>query len=121
MGSYSRALALEQTGDYRTAAQSLMGVLQDVRASSEWEGACEWIAGCLERGGDDFQAGRWFETAGQLTLAGELPSVARRFSQALFFLQRASECYSRCGREGEAARARTTAITAVLEKACPPA
>ncbi len=44
MGQISRALALEQSGDYRSAVKSLMSVLDDIEASSEWDSVCEWIA-----------------------------------------------------------------------------
>lgn len=121
MGSFSRALALEQKGDYRSAVKSLMGVLDDIEASSEWEDVCEWIAGCFEKIGENAEAGFWYETAGQLTLAGDSSPVPRKVSQALFFVQRASDCYSRCGSEGDMASARTRAIIVVLERACPPA
>jgi hypothetical protein len=46
--------------------------------------------------------------------------VPRKISQALFFVQRASDCYARCGTEGEPASARTRAISALLERRCPP-
>ena len=59
--------------------------------------------------------------AGQLSLAGDSSPVPRRISQTLSFVQRASDCYSRCGYEGEMATARTRAISVVLEKSCPPA
>jgi len=121
MGSISRALALEQKGDHRSAVKSLMGVLDDIEASSEWEDVCEWIACCLEKIGENAEAGFWYETAGQLTLAGDSSPVPRTVSQALFFVQRASDCYSRCGTEGDMANARTRAISVVLERACPPA
>ena len=121
MGSFSRALALEQTGDYRSAVKSLMSVLDDIEASSEWDDVCEWIASCFEKIGENAEAGFWYETAGQLTLAGDSFSVPRKISQALFFVQRASDCYSRCGTEGDMATARTRAISVVLERACPPA
>ncbi len=122
MGSFSRALAMEQTGDYRSAVKSLMSVLDDIEASSEWDGVCEWIASCFEKIGENAEAGYWFETAGQLTLAGDFTSpIPRKIPQALFFIQRASDCYSRCGTEGEMATARTRAISSVLERACPPA
>ncbi len=121
MGQISRALALEQTGDYRSAVRSLMSVLDDIEASPEWEGVCEWIAGCFEKIGENAEAGLWYETAGQLTLAADSYSVPRRLAEALFYFQRASACYFRCGREGETATARTRAIGVVLERACPPA
>jgi hypothetical protein len=121
MGQISRALALEQSGDYRSALKSLMSILDDVEASSEWEGVCEWIAGDFEKLGENAQAGLWYETAGQLTLASDTSPVPRKVSQALFFVQRASDCYSRCGSEGDLASARTRAISVVLERACPPA
>jgi len=121
MGQISRALALEQAGDYRSALKSLMSILDDVEASSEWDGVCEWIAGDYEKLGENDQAGFWYETAGQLALASDSSPVPRRVSQALEFVQRASECYSRCGGEGELATFRTRAIGKVLERACPPA
>ena len=121
MGQISRALALEQSGDYRNAVKSLMSILDDIEASSEWDSVCEWIAGDLEKIGENAEAGFWYETAGQLTLAGDSSPVPRKVSQALFFVQRASDCYSRCGSEGEMATARTRAISMVLERACPPA
>jgi hypothetical protein len=121
MGFFSRALALEQTGDYRSAARSLMNVLDDIEVSPEWESACEWIASCFEKIGENAEAGFWYETAGQLTLAGGLSPLSRKISQALFFVQMASDCYARCGTEGDRASARTRAIGTVLERACPPA
>lgn len=121
MGQISRALALEQTGDYRSALSSLMRILDDVEASSEWESVAEWIADDYVKLGEDANAGLWYETAGQLTLASETSPIPRKVSQALFLVQRASDCYSRCGPEGEAATARTRAIGRVLERACPPA
>jgi hypothetical protein len=121
MGSFSRALALEQKGDYRSAVKSLMRILDDIEASSEWEDVCEWIAGDFEKIGENAQAGFWYETASQLTLASDISPVPRKMSQALFFVQRASNCYSRCGTDGEMASARTKAIGVVLERACPPA
>jgi len=121
MGSVSRALAFDQSGDYRGAVKSLMGVLDDIEASSEWDGVCEWIATCFEKIGENAEAGFWYETAGQLSLAGDSSPVPRRISQTLSFVQRASDCYSRCGNEGEMASARTRAISVVLERACPPA
>ena len=121
MGQISRALALEQVGDYRSAAKSLMSVLDDIEAASEWDSVCEWIAGCFEKIGENAEAGFWYETAGQLALAGDSFPVPRRVSQALEFVQRASNCYSRCGSEGTMATVRTRAISAVLERACPPA
>src|SRR5579863_6892964 len=119
MGQISRALAMEQQGDYKSAVKSLMGILDDIEASSEWDSVCEWIAGDYEKIGENAQAGFWFETAGQLTLAGDTSPVPKRVSHALFFVQRASDCYSRCGTEGEMASARTRAISRVLERACP--
>jgi hypothetical protein len=121
MGMVSRALALEQSGDYRNAVKSLMGVLDDVEASYEWDSVCEWIASCYEKIGENSEAGFWYETAGQLSLAGDSSPVPRKISQTLFFVQRASDCYSRCGYEGEMASARTRALSMVLEKVCPPA
>ena len=121
MGSFSRALAMEQKGDYRNAVKSLMGILDDIEASSEWEDVCEWIANCFEKIGEHAEAGFWYETAGQLTLAGDALPVPRKVSQALFFVQKASNCYSGCGSEGDMATARTKAIGVVLERACPPA
>lgn len=121
MGQISRALALEQVGDYRSAVKSLMSVLDDIEASSEWDSVCEWIASCYEKIGENAQAGFWYETASQLTLAGDASPIPQKMSQALFFVQRASDCYSRCGSEGEMANARTRAISVVLERACPPA
>jgi hypothetical protein len=121
MGSFSRALALEETGDYQSAVKSLMSVLDDVEASSEWDNVCEWIGNCFEKIGENAQAGFWYETAGQLTLAADSSPIPHKASQALFFVQRASECYSRCGHEGDMATARTRAISVVLERACPPA
>jgi hypothetical protein len=120
MGSFSRALAMEQRGDYRSAVKSLMGIFDDIEASFQWEDACEWIAGCFEKIGENAEAGFWYETAGQLTLAGDSSPVPRKISQALFFVQRASDCYARCGTEGEPANARTRAISALLERRCPP-
>jgi hypothetical protein len=121
MGQISRALALEQSGDYRSAVNSLMSVLNDIEASSVWDVVCEWIGSCFEKIGENAEAGFWYETAGQLTLAGDSSPVPRKISQTLFFVQRASDCYSRCGSEGEMATARTRAISMVLERACPPA
>jgi hypothetical protein len=121
MGQISRALALERSGDYRNAVKSLMGILDDIEASSEWDSVCEWIAGDLEKIGENAEAGFWYETAGQLTLASDSSPIPQKLSQALFFVQRASDCYSRCGDEGEMATARTRAISVVLERACPPA
>ena len=121
MGSFSHALALEQKGDYRSAVKSLMSVLDDIEASSEWDDVCEWIASCFEKIGENAEAGFWYETAGQLTLAGDSFPFPRKIPQALFFVQRASDCYSRCGSEGEMATARTRAISMVLERSCPPA
>ena len=121
MGQISRALALEQEGDYRSAVRSLMSILDDVEASSEWESVCEWIAGCFEKIGENAEAGYWYETAGQLTLAGDSFPVPRKVPEALFYLERAGDCYSRCGDEGKMATARTRAISMVLERACPPA
>jgi hypothetical protein len=122
MGQISRALALEGSGDYRSAVKSLMSILDDIEAYSEWDSVCEWIAGDFEKIGENAEAGYWYETAGQLTLAGDFTSpFPRKIPQALFFVQRASDCYSRCGSEGEMATARTRAISVVLERACPPA
>src|SRR5579872_1134112 len=121
MGSVSRALALEKAGDYRAAVKSLMSVLDDIEASPEWDGVCEWIATDYEKIGEHAQAGFWYETAGQLTLAGDSSPIPSKVPHALFFIQKASECYSRCGRELEMATARTRVVTVVLEKACPPA
>ena len=121
MGEISRAYALEQTGDYRGAVSSLMRILDDIEASSEWEGVCEMIAGCFEKIGENAEAGFWYEAAGQLTLAGDSSPVPRKVSQTLFYIERATDCYSRCGSEGEMATARTRAISVVLERACPPA
>ena len=121
MGQISRALALEQSGDYRSAVKSLMSVLDDIEASSEWDDVCEWIGSCFEKIGENAEAGFWYETAGQLSLAGETAPVPMRISHALSFIQRASDCYSRCGPEGEMATTRTKVISVVLEKACPPA
>jgi hypothetical protein len=121
MGQISRALALEQSGDYRSALKSLMSVLDDIEASSEWDGVCEWIASDYEKIGEHAQAGFWYETAGQLSLAGDSSPVPLKISQTLSFVQKASECYSRCGTDGEMATARTRAISVVLERACPPA
>ena len=121
MGNFSRALALEQSGDYRSAVKSLMSILDDVEASSDWDGVCEWIASDYEKLGDNAQAGVWYETAGQLTLAGDSSPVPKKLSVTLSYVQKASDCYSRCGSEGEMATARTRAISMVLEKACPPA
>lgn len=121
MGSVSRALALEKSGDYRAAVKSLMSVLDDIEASSEWDSVCEWIATDYEKIGEHAQAGFWYETASQLTLAGDSSPVPQKVSQALFFVQRAADCYSRCGTEGEMNSARTRAISVVLERACPPA
>ena len=98
-----------------------MRILDDIEASSEWEGVCEWIAGDYEKIGENAQAGFWYETAGQLTLASDVSPLPKRLSQALFFVERASDCYSRCGAEGEMATSRTRAISQVLERACPPA
>ncbi|HUI01653.1 MAG TPA: hypothetical protein VLU99_02010 [Nitrososphaerales archaeon] len=98
-----------------------MSVLDDIEAAPEWDGVAEWIATDYEKLGENAQAGFWFETASQLTLAGDASPVQRKISQALFFVQRASNCYSRCGEEGEMASARTRAISVVLERACPPA
>ena len=120
MGQISRALALEQTGDYRSAVKSLMSVLDDIEASSEWESVCGWIAGCFDKAGQTAEAGFWYEAAGQLALADGSSPVQRKVSEALHFVQRASDCYSRCGRDGEMATARTRAIGVVLERACPP-
>jgi tetratricopeptide (TPR) repeat protein len=121
MGGISRALALEQQGDYRSAVKSLMSVLDDIEASSEWDSVCEWIAGCFEKIGEHDEAGFWYETAAQLSLAGDIAPLPRRVSEALFFLQKASNCYSKCGSEGAMASARTKAISVVLERSCPPA
>ncbi len=121
MGQISRAFALEKSGDYKNAVKSLMGILDDIEASSEWESVAEWIADDYEKMGEDANAGLWYETAGQLTLASDSSPVPRKVSQALFFVQRASDCYSRCGSDGEMATARTRAITQVLQRACPPA
>src|SRR5579872_4378465 len=121
MGSFSRALAMEETGDYRSALKSLMGILDDVEASPEWDEVCEWIGSCFEKIGENAQAGFWYETAGQLALAGDSSPIPSKVPHALFFIQKASECYSRCGRELEMATARTRVVTVVLEKACPPA
>ena len=121
MGQISRALAQEQKGDYREALKSLMSILDDVEASAEWDGVAEWIAGDYEKLGENAQAGFWYETAGQLALASDNSPVPRRVSQALDFVQKASDCYSRCGSEGELATVRTRAIGKVLERACPPA
>ena len=121
MGNISRALALEQSGDYRNAARSLMSVLDDIEASSEWDNICEWVASCFEKVGEHAVAGFWYETAGQLVLAGDLSPVPRKVSKALSFVEKASDCYSRCGVEGEMATTRTRAISMVLERTCPPA
>jgi hypothetical protein len=97
----SRALALERSGDYLGAARSLMSVLDEIDASSEWDGVFERIAADLEKVGEGAEAGSWYETVGR---------------------QRASDCRcSRCRSEGELASAKTTAISMVLERACPPA
>lgn len=120
MGTISRAFALEQSGDYRAAVKSLMSILDDVEASSAWDGVCEWIASDYEKMGEDAQAGFWYETAGQLTLAGDDSTFPRKLSQTLSYVQKASWCYSRCGPEGEMATARTKAIGKVLARACPP-
>jgi len=98
-----------------------MSVFDDIEAYSEWESACEWIASCFEKLGENASAGFWYEAASQLTLAGDASPVPRRMSQALFFEQRASDCYSKCGSEGDMATARTRVISVVLERACPPA
>jgi hypothetical protein len=121
MGSISRALALENAGDYRSAARSLISVLDDVEASSEWDNVCEWVASCFDKVGEHAMAGFWYETAGQLALAGDLSPVPRKVSKALSFVEMASGCYSRCGLDGEMATTRTKAITTVLERTCPPA
>ncbi len=120
MGTISRAFAFEQSGDYRSAVSSLMRILDDIEASSEWDGVCEWIASDYEKMGDNAQAGFWYETAGQLTLAGDTSPVPRKLSQTLSCVQKASSCYSKCGTEGELATQRTKAIGMVLERACPP-
>jgi hypothetical protein len=120
MGTISRAFALEQKGDYRQAVKSLMSILDDIEASDEWDGVCEWIASDYEKIGDNAQAGFWYETAGQLTLAGDSSPIPKKLSQTLSYVQKASQCYSRCGSEGEMATARTKAISVVLERACPP-
>ncbi|MDG6915295.1 MAG: hypothetical protein JRN23_06045 [Nitrososphaerota archaeon] len=120
MGTISRAFAFEQSGDYRSAVSSLMRILDDIEASSEWDGVCEWIASDYEKMGDNAQAGFWYETAGQLTLAGDTSPVPRKLSQTLSYVQKASSCYSKCGTEGELATQRTKAIGMVLERACPP-
>ncbi len=120
MGDMSRALALERSGDYLGAARSLMGVLDDIEASLEWDDVCEWVASCFEKAGENAKAGLWYETAGQLALAGDLSPVPRKVSKALSFVEKASGCYSRCGVEGEMATTRTRAISMVLERTCPP-
>jgi hypothetical protein len=121
MAQISRALALERLGDYLGAAKSLMGTLDGIDASPEWDGVFERIAADLEKVGEDAEAGFCDETAGQLMLAGDSSRVARKASQAPLFVQSASErYYSRCGSEDEMASARTRAIRAVLERTCPP-
>lgn len=122
MGSISRALALERAGgDYRGALKSSMAVLDDFEPSEEWDSVCEWMVSCPEKEGENVQAGFWYETAGQLALAGDSSPVPRRISRAPFFVQRASDCHSRCGNERGMATARTRAVSVVLERACPPA
>jgi hypothetical protein len=121
MGQIARALALEQLGDYSGAVRSSMSILDDIEASSEWDRVFEWIAGDLEKVGENAEAGFWSETAGAACARGDSSPVPRKVSQALFFVQRTSDCYSRCGSEGEMASAGTRAISVVLERACPPA
>jgi hypothetical protein len=85
MGGISRALALERLGDYSGAVKSLMSILDDIEASSEWDGVFEWIARDLEMVGENAEAGFWYETAGP-ALAGDSP-VPRKVPHALFFVQ----------------------------------
>jgi hypothetical protein len=87
MGGISRALALERLGDYSSAVKSLMSILDDVEASSEWDCVFEWIASDLGKVNENAEAGFWYETAGQLTLAGDSSPVLRNVSQAPFFVQ----------------------------------
>src|SRR5579859_2749650 len=87
MGQISRALALEQLGDYSGAVKSLMCFLDDIEASPEWDSIFEWIAGDLEKVGENAEAGLWHDISGQLTLAGGSSPAPRRATYAFFFVQ----------------------------------
>ena len=87
MGGMSRALALERLGDYSGAVKSLMSILDDIEASSEWDNVFEWIARDLEKVDGNAEAGFWYEAAGRLTLAGDSSPAPRKVSQAPFFVQ----------------------------------
>jgi hypothetical protein len=86
MDGISRALALERSGDYRGAVKSLMSILDDIEASSEWDRVFEWMVGDIEMVGENAEAA-WHETAGRTTLAGDSSPAQRRVSRALFFVQ----------------------------------
>jgi len=87
MGGMSRALALERLGDYSGAVKSLMSILDDIEASSEWDSVFEWIARDLEKVGENAEAGFWHGTAAQPTLAGGSSPVPCKVSRAPFFVQ----------------------------------
>jgi hypothetical protein len=87
MGQISRALALERLGDYGGAVRSLMCVLDDIEASSEWDSIFEWVAADLEKVGENAEAGFRHDASGRLTLAARSSPAPRRATQALFFVQ----------------------------------
>jgi hypothetical protein len=87
MGQIARALALEQLGDHSGAVKSLMSILDDIEASSEWDRVFEWIAGDLEKVGENAEAGFSSETTGVAYARGDSSPVPRKAYQALFFVQ----------------------------------
>lgn len=118
LGKISRALALTQAGDYKKAAGSLLLELQDIESSSATPSVCEWIAACAEKLEKFGEAAAWYETAGEMTLAGEMSAVPVRASDALYFFKRAHETYVKA--EDDFSASRILVVVRKLESACVP-
>lgn len=117
MGTLSRALALEKSGDYRDAARALLENIDD--AETDKSAIAEWLATCLDEVGAPGEAASWFEAAAQLALAADVGPAPKRVSEALHFMERAVGCHLASGNEDAAERVRV--VARVLAKSCPPA
>jgi len=117
MGTMSRALALERSGDYRDAARALFETMDE--SDTDKSAIAEWLATCLDEVGAPGEAASWFEAAAQLALAADVAPAPRRVADALHFLERAVGCHYASGNEDAAER--VNVVARVLAKCCPPA
>ncbi len=95
MSAIAEAIELARAGNGGAAADLLQGQFETLQTPERMVELCEWIATCFEGLDDNFQAGNWYEMAGELIL-GEMSAIYPvRAIRAVDEYEKALECYRR--------------------------